>query len=137
MPGRRHCKDCGVIIPAGEKGHRRFWCGPCLSAKRKRANPSGPSHYRWTGAPGAPTKHGGYRRVTVAPGVRKPNHVAVWEAVHGPVPTGMHVHHRDRDKTNDAIDNLVLLTNSEHQVEHRAEARARALAQKRNGYKFA
>lgn len=121
MPGRRHCRECGAIIPAGEQGHRRFWCATCLSAKRKRENLSGPTHYKWSG--GRHPDERGYIRVTVAPGQRRLEHTLVWEQHHGPVPRGHHVHHRDGDKGNNAIENLELLTNSEHQHLHKGTRR--------------
>ncbi len=47
--------------------------------------------------------------------------VLVWEAVHGPLPRGMLVHHRDRNTLNDAPRNLQALTRSKHINEHRME----------------
>lgn len=45
-------------------------------------------------------------------------HHAVWAAVHGPVPDGHQVHHRDHDRANNGYDNLELLTRSEHSSYH-------------------
>lgn len=50
----------------------------------------------------------GRRTVTVF------THRVVWEALRGPIPDGMYVNHRDGDKTNNAIDNLELVTHSEN-----------------------
>jgi len=45
-------------------------------------------------------------------------HVVVWERVHGVVPTGFDVHHRDADKLNNRLDNLELLSKLDHKREH-------------------
>ena len=45
-------------------------------------------------------------------------HRYVWECNHGPIPDGMHVHHKDGDKTNNNIDNLELLAASVHSKHH-------------------
>jgi hypothetical protein len=42
----------------------------------------------------------------------------VWIKAHGPIPDGAHVHHINRDKTDDRIENLELLTPQEHNAEH-------------------
>jgi HNH endonuclease len=66
------------------------------------------------------------------PNVWKPRAIFVWEQHHGPVPKGMIVHHKDRNTTNDSIENLELKTRGEHVNEHRAElfaARKAALAE--------
>lgn len=39
----------------------------------------------------------------------------------GPIPDGMHVHHKDHDKRNNRADNFVLLRPGEHWHEHGAE----------------
>ena len=41
-------------------------------------------------------------------------HVYVWEYYNGKVPRNYHVHHKDFDKSNNEIDNLVLLSAQEH-----------------------
>lgn len=42
----------------------------------------------------------------------------VWIAFNGPIPKGYCIHHIDFDKTNDRLDNLQLMTNSEHTILH-------------------
>lgn len=42
----------------------------------------------------------------------------VWTEAHGLIPEGAHVHHINRDKTDDRIENLELLTPHEHSTEH-------------------
>ena len=41
-------------------------------------------------------------------------HVYVWEYYNGKIPKGYHVHHKDFDKNNNELENLVLLTSQEH-----------------------
>lgn len=51
-------------------------------------------------------------------------HEEVWKAHHGPIPAGHHVHHVDRDRLNNAIDNLVCLTAAQHAAEHAGDVSA-------------
>lgn len=48
-------------------------------------------------------------------------HRAVWEFHNGRIPEGSHVHHRDHDKNNNELDNLVLVTAAEHRHIHAEE----------------
>ncbi len=41
-------------------------------------------------------------------------HIYIWEKVNGKKPTGMQVHHKDNNKKNWNIDNLELVTQSDH-----------------------
>jgi hypothetical protein len=52
-------------------------------------------------------------------------HQAVWESVHGPIPGGHHIHHRDGDTSNNVIENLELLTPAEHNRRHGNKSPAR------------
>lgn len=45
-------------------------------------------------------------------------HQEIWKAHHGPIPKGMHVHHKDENSLNNSIDNLELLTHGEHMKRH-------------------
>lgn len=47
--------------------------------------------------------------------------VVRWRKVHGPIPEGMIIHHKDRNTLNDDITNLELLTRAEHMLEHKVE----------------
>jgi hypothetical protein len=51
-------------------------------------------------------------------GSRKRLHVYVWEYHNGSVPKGCHVHHKDTDKDNNKIENLILITNKKHSELH-------------------
>lgn len=49
-------------------------------------------------------------------------HRYVWEFHHGPIPAGYHVHHIDHDRSNNRIENLDLLSASEHTSMHSSES---------------
>lgn len=52
-------------------------------------------------------------------GSRRRLHDVIWEAAHGmAIPKGCVVHHKDWDKTNNDIKNLLLVTHSEHNRLH-------------------
>ena len=48
-------------------------------------------------------------------------HRAVWEYHNGVIPTGYHVHHVDKNRANNAIDNLELISGAEHLSQHMYE----------------
>lgn len=41
-----------------------------------------------------------------------------YEATHGPIPDGWHVHHSDHDTLNNSIENLILLSSEDHAILH-------------------
>lgn len=41
-------------------------------------------------------------------------HRDIWESRNGPIPDGFDVHHLNRDRTNNRIENLALITRAEH-----------------------
>ena len=51
-------------------------------------------------------------------GKKVPEHVLVWERAHGPKPQGCEIHHIDGNGKNNALENLVCLTKSEHKTLH-------------------
>lgn len=59
----------------------------------------------------SPDPDGYYRRTS---GGRAWLHHVVWECHFGPIPHGHHIHHRDENKANNAIENLQLVTPAEH-----------------------
>jgi hypothetical protein len=56
-------------------------------------------------------------------------HREIWRSIHGPIPVGYVIHHKDGDHGNNAIDNLELMTRAKHvrfhqdNEEHRAHLR--------------
>lgn len=51
-------------------------------------------------------------------GKSKKCHVLAWESVNGPKPKGFDIHHKDEDKSNFDLENLELLTHSDHRKVH-------------------
>lgn len=47
-------------------------------------------------------------------GVLKGVHKVIWEKAHGPIPDGYEVHHKNGDGNDNRLENLLLLTKSEH-----------------------
>ena len=47
-------------------------------------------------------------------GERTLMHRDVWESIHGKIPKGYDIHHKDKDKSNNDISNLELLRKDEH-----------------------
>lgn len=64
-------------------------------------------------------KKTGYWISTKCP--KKRAHVWVWEYHNGKRPKGFHIHHRDQNKSNNSIENLELLSPSEHSKIHMTE----------------
>ncbi|HSV43134.1 MAG TPA: HNH endonuclease signature motif containing protein, partial [Candidatus Bathyarchaeia archaeon] len=48
-------------------------------------------------------------------------HRYVWAYHHGPIPDGFSIHHIDKDKSNNSIENLESKQNSEHAISHVCE----------------
>ena len=48
-------------------------------------------------------------------------HREIWKSHHGPIPKGMHIHHKDGNPLNNSIDNLACVTEQEHSELHRED----------------
>jgi DNA-directed RNA polymerase subunit RPC12/RpoP len=59
-------------------------------------------------------------------------HVYIWIKNNGVVPNGMSVHHKDEDKDNNDISNLVLMSKSEHSKLHSVEYASDHIEELRN-----
>lgn len=53
-------------------------------------------------------------------------HRAIWRSLHGPIPDGHHIHHRDGNPLNNDPDNLVCVSPRDHVAEHWTPERAAA-----------
>lgn len=71
----------------------------------------------------------GYYLSSTINGKRYRLHRYIWEYYNGEIPKGYHVHHKDHNKNNNELDNLELLTESEHRKRH-AEEMSEELKQK-------
>lgn len=68
----------------------------------------------------------GYLRVFVYDPARgrkrlRMEHHVVWEAANGPIPEGCQIHHKDHDRLNNHLDNLVLTHSKMHHIEHHSD----------------
>lgn len=60
------------------------------------------------------SKTTGYYRLTNERKKHISLHCYVWEKYNGKIPKGFDIHHKDLDKTNNSIENLEIITHSEH-----------------------
>lgn len=61
-------------------------------------------------------------------------HRDIWEAEHGPIPDGWHVHHRDHDRGNNDPANLIALSRVQHKAEHGVYGACVATPEQRSTY---
>lgn len=59
-----------------------------------------------------------HRRLGGRAGKMRLAHHIIWEAVNGPIPARHLIHHIDHNKQNNDVENLQLVTTSEHQRIH-------------------
>lgn len=60
----------------------------------------------------------GYYQVSSGINQGKLLHRLIYEENFGPIPEGFHIHHLDNDKNNNALENLVLISKSNHHKLH-------------------
>ena len=60
----------------------------------------------------------GYWQISSGPNQGKLLHRLIYEENFGPIPEGFHIHHLDNDKNNNALENLVLISKSNHHKLH-------------------
>ena len=59
-------------------------------------------------------------------------HRQIYEDVHGPIPKGAQIHHKDHNHSNNSIENLKCLSVGEHRKEHPMSEEARKRASERS-----
>lgn len=103
---------CGEQIPARNSAGApaKYKQGHFVNHSRKKPGDTltHSAGYVLEYAPDHPRAHNGYVY----------QHVLRWEEVHGPVPDGHQVHHRNGDKTDNRTGNLELLSAAEHARRH-------------------
>lgn len=110
------CEQCGKLHTRLESMARRrknhFCSVPC-----KQAWYRGPNHGTWKQKGRIDIR--GYLRYTLEGSNKNVyEHRLVWELVHGPIPKGYVIHHRNRNKTDNRIENLEMLSSSDHMRLH-------------------
>jgi hypothetical protein len=119
----RHCEYCGEVFftwPYLVRSGKRRFCS-MAHALAGRTMPSGPAHVQWTGGRRLDAK--GYVLVTTGPQTVELEHRVVWRQERGPIPPGHHVHHLNGVKTDNRIENLVLLDEARHYALHGVQNR--------------
>lgn len=76
-------------------------------------------------------KTGYYLSTTNVNGKRKRLHRYVWECNYGEIPKGYHIHHIDKDKGNNSIENLELIKAGRHSRLHLTELATDEFKEKR------
>ena len=115
----RTCEQCGVDFSVQRRrllhGGGRL-CPSCRAVVVARNRHFvGQGHPRWKGGR---RLRKGYIVLTIGPNTRVLEHRFVWEQAHGPIPVGYVIHHRNDVKTDNRLENLALLTNSQHRSLH-------------------
>ena len=62
-------------------------------------------------------------------------HKLVWEAFNGPVPKGCQIHHKDKNKLNNDLCNLICLNKQQHNELHKDEQTNKKRSEKLKGHK--
>ena len=114
MPVECTCGVCGAAFSVNPSkvatGRGRYCSVICKGLAQRERTGAASTNWRggqpWVGADG-------YVHLSVAR--RKQRlHRLVWEAAHGPIPPGHHVHHVNGVKTDNRLENLELLRHADH-----------------------
>ena len=117
------CKKCSAPVEghttASGGWHVPQRCASCAKLRNKAAE-----HPGWKG--GRHTNSEGY--IAVRTGTRQYalEHRLVWIAAHGPIPDGYIIHHKNRDRTDNRLENLEMLPQGLHRRGHKGDRWARA-----------
>jgi hypothetical protein len=106
-----------------------------VSEGRWRVDPSTGDVFGVRGRPLRRTDAQGYRQTEIRVGQSRVSvylHRVVWESVHGAIPDGLQLNHIDGVKTNNAIANLELVTQSENNLHAHRTGLAPSVAGARN-----
>lgn len=130
------CAECGLGFWT-RKSRQKFCGNACRYAHAKKHPNAGtwkPGRVgdKWlpVGTVSIRTDHArsGRQRAFVKlaePNVWRERALISWESMNGPIPSGMVIHHRDRDSLNDDPENLALISRADHLREHRHEFEAK------------
>jgi HNH endonuclease len=125
MKIRTPCKICGTPTTRA----RRKYCSQACKAEAARRSPNrgtfrAGSDSRQRLPIGSLSLRRGRMWIKIAePGEWRNRAIWIWEQANGLLPSGYVVHHRNRDRLDDRLENLQALTRAEHINEHRSEIR--------------
>lgn len=140
--GRSYSGVAGMAMKLGIQKSEAFRNDPVLSGRTSNGNRGGstrfkPGHKAWnkgmkglqigghetqfkpgrlphnTKHDGAISVRDGYKYIRISKAVWVPLHRHVWEQKHGPIPEGMNLIFKDKNRMNCDLDNLELLSNKE------------------------
>jgi len=114
------CEYCGVSFPAREdkraKGQERYCSRSCSMKARHVHNPlTGPSHPQWKGGS---TRMEGYVFIRVGRKYIQEHRLVMATHLGRALRGDEHVHHINGDRADNRVENLMLLSSSEHSRLH-------------------
>gem|GEM_PF-4562702 len=121
------CENCGqpYMARARDASISRFCSASCRShwvaTHRKRNHKDAIENH-------------GYRFVLAPNGEYVPEHIFVWEQAFGPIPPDYVVHHKNNDGLDNRLENLEIMTRSEHRSLHNKTTHPMLLENKKDYY---